>query len=236
MSDLTPKQHVALAAAQVVRSGMRLGLGSGSTVGLIVEALGERVQRGELRDLRVVVASRWTETKALAAGLTVVELNDVVQLDLAIDGADEVDPQRAMIKGGGGALLRERIVLYAARERLIAVDESKLVPHLGASWALPVEVVQFGWRVAEAALRALGTTPQLRRDGMQPFVTDEGNYILDCPFRLRAPQAQPGAAQGHDPHELDRALRAIPGVMDHGLFLGLADRVLVGQADGVREL
>ncbi len=204
---------------------MRLGLGSGSTVNLIAAALGERMQRGELHDVQVVVASRWTEAAAHAAGLPLTTLDDVPQLDLAIDGADEIEPQRNMIKGGGGALLRERIVLAAAAERLIVVDESKLVATLGERWSLPVEVVQFGWRVAEAALRRLGSEPVPRMDGTQPFITDEGNLILDCAFG-RIP----------DPAALDRQLRSIPGVMDHGLFIGMADRVLVGGVDGVREL
>lgn len=225
MSELSPKQRAALHAAQQVRSGMRLGLGSGSTVNLIAAMLGERQVRGELRDVRVVVASRWTQAAATSAGLTIATLNEMPQLDLAIDGADEIDPQRSMIKGGGGALLRERIVLAAAEQKLIVVDESKLVPTLGERWAVPVEVVQFGWPIPEAALRRLGSQPALRMDGAQPFVTDEGNFIFDVPFGLI-----------HDPRQLDAALRAIPGVMDHGLFIGLADQVIVGGADGVREL
>ncbi|HEY0604334.1 MAG TPA: ribose-5-phosphate isomerase RpiA [Herpetosiphonaceae bacterium] len=225
MSELSPKQRAAIHAAQQVRSGMRLGLGSGSTVNLIAAVLGERQASGELRDVRVVVASRWTEAAATAAGLTITTLDEMPQLDLAIDGADEIDPQRSMIKGGGGALLRERIVLAAAEHRLIVVDESKLVQTLGARWAVPVEVVQFGWRIPETALQRLGSRPVLRMDGAQPLITDEGNFILDAPFGLI-----------HDPGQLDAALRAIPGVMDHGLFIGLADQVIVGGADGVREL
>ena len=225
MSELSPKHRVALHAANEVRSGMRLGLGSGSTVNLIAAALGERISCGELRDVRVVVASRWTEAAAKDAGLTMTSLDEMPQLDLAIDGADEVDPQHAMIKGGGGALLRERIVLAAAEHKLIVVDESKLVQTLGERWHVPVEVARFGWRVAEAALRRHGCAPVLRMDGAQPLITDEGNMILDTPFGLI-----------HDPAMLDRQLRAIPGVMDHGLFIDLADRVLVGDANGVREL
>lgn len=204
---------------------MRLGLGSGSTVYLIVEALGERQARGELRDVQIVVASRWTAAAATAAGLAITTLDELPQLDLAIDGADEVDPQRNMIKGGGGALLRERIVLAAAERKLIVVDDSKLVQTLGERWAVPVEVVQFGWRIPEAALGQHGSKPLLRMDGTQPLVTDEGNFILDSPF-----------GPIHDPKLLDQSLRAIPGVMDHGLFIGLADQVIVGGADGLREL
>lgn len=225
MANMNAKQRAALHAADEVRSGMRLGLGSGSTVNLIVAALGERLKRGELRDLRVVVASRWTEAAARSAGLTIVALNDMPQLDLAIDGADEVDPSCAMIKGGGGAMLRERIVLAAASDRLIVVDDSKLVQTLGERFALPVEVVQFGWRLSEAALRASGFNPLLRTVDGTPLITDEGNYIFDC-------RTGPIA----DAEALLRTLHTIPGVMDHGLFLHMADRVIIGTLDGIRTL
>jgi ribose 5-phosphate isomerase A len=219
------KQRAAVQAAAEVQSGTRIGLGSGSTVNLIVAALGERLRTGDLRDIEVVVASRWTEAAAHEAGLVQGTLVESAELALAIDGADEIDRQRNMIKGGGGALLRERIVLGAAKQRLIVADESKLVQTLGERWALPVEVVQFGWRVAETALRGLGTEPVLRMDGDDVFVTDEGNVILDCRF-----------GPINEPAVLARQLRAIPGVVDHGLFLGLADRILLGNADGVREM
>lgn len=224
MTELTPKQQAALRAAQLVQPGMRLGLGSGSTVNMIAAALGARVERGELPGLQVVVASRWTEAAAREAGLVLTTLDDAPQLDLAIDGADEIDSEWRMIKGGGGAMLRERIVLAAARQRLIVVDQAKLVAVLGTSWALPVEVVRFGVRVAEAALRAMGAQTALRMDSDAPFMTDEGNLILDCAF-----------GQITDPAGLAQAVRAVPGVMDHGLFIDLCDRVLIGGADGVQE-
>ena len=233
MSELTPKHRAAEAATHEIQSDMRLGLGSGSTVNLIAAALGARVARGEVSGVRVVVASHWTEAVVRAAGLTLTTLDETPQLDLALDGADEIDPQRAMIKGGGGALLRERIVLAAADQRVIVVDESKLVRVLGERFSVPVEVVPFGWRVAALRLRQLGVKP-VRREvpafeyGMgptQPLVTDEGNYIFDCAF---GPIADPAA--------LDRTLRAIPGVMDHGLFLNVSARLLVGGPSGVREL
>ncbi len=225
MAELEPKERAALHAANVVRPGTRLGLGGGSTINLVVAALGQRMANRELYDLKIVVASSRTEQTALAAGLPLTTLYDQPQLDLAIDGADEIDRQRNMIKGGGGALLRERIVLAAAAQRLIVVDESKLVQTLGERWALPVEVVQFGLPVAEAALRQLGAQPQLRMAGTQPFVTDEGNYILDCRWDLI-----------HDPRALAHELCSIPGMVAHGLFLGLADRVIVGSADSVWEM
>jgi ribose 5-phosphate isomerase A len=225
MVELTPKARAAFYAAQQVQSGMRLGLGSGSTVNLIVAALAQRMAQGEVDDIQVVVASRWTEAAAYESKLSITRLDDVTQLDLAIDGADEIDRQRNMIKGGGGALLRERIVLAAATQRLIVVDDSKLVHTLGEQWAVPVEIVQFGWRVAEAALRRLGTEPQLRTENDEPFITDEGNFILDCHFGLI-----------QEPQSLSQMLYAVPGVMDHGLFLGLADCVIVGGNEDVQEL
>lgn len=225
MAELSSKQRAAAQAACVVRSGMRLGLGSGSTVNLIVAALGERVRNGDLGDINIVVASSRTEAAARAAGLRIVALNDQPQLDLAIDGADEIDPRRTMIKGGGGALLRERIVLQAAAQRLIVVDESKLVQTLGERGAVPVEVVQFGYRPAELRLQALGAQPTLRLRNGQPFVTDEGNFIFDCAFGPIL-----------DPVALGQQVRAIPGVMAHGIFVDLCDRALVGTVDGVREM
>jgi ribose 5-phosphate isomerase A len=142
------KQLVADKAATYIRDGMRLGLGSGSTLFLVVAALGERLRAGELRAIRAVAASGRTEAEMRRWGIELISLDDEPELDLAIDGADEIDPRFAMIKGGGGALLRERIVLAAAAERIIVADESKMVPRLGTSWAVPVEVVRFGWKVA----------------------------------------------------------------------------------------
>jgi ribose 5-phosphate isomerase A len=221
----TAKEQVARAAAAEVRSGMWLGLGSGSTVYLIIAALGERLRQGDLADIQVVVASNWSEAKAREAGLPLTTLVEQPWLDLAIDGADEVDPSRNMIKGGGGAMLRERIVLGAAEHKLIAVDEAKLVTRLGERWAVPVEVVQFGLGVAERILRDYGAEPHLRMDGDGPFRTDEGNIVFDCHIGPIA-----------DPLALSQAIYAIPGVVAHGLFLGYADQVLVGSVDSVHEL
>ena len=219
------KQAVALAAAALVRDGMRVGLGSGSTVNLVVEALAERARRSELGELAIVAGSGKTEEALRRSGLPLHSLDDYPRLDLAIDGADEIDPSLAMIKGGGGALLRERIVLAAARERVIVADASKLVPVLGTRWAVPVEVVRFGWRVAEHALRHLGTEPLLRMGPAGPMITDEGNYVLDCSF-----------GPIHDPRGLAASLAGLPGVMAHGVFLDLADRVLVPGAGGIEVL
>jgi len=217
------KQAVAQASAAVVQSGMRLGLGSGTTVALVVAEVGRRVQAGEVGDLTLVAASRRTEAAITQAGLAFTTLDQVPELDLAVDGADEIDDDFAMIKGGGGALLRERIVLAAATQRLIVVDSTKLVPLLGTHWPVPVEVVQFGWRVAERLLTGLGATPTMRMSGGAAFVTDEGNYVLDCTF-----------GQIQNPTKLAAELSGLPGVVAHGIFVGLADRLLISGRDGVR--
>ena len=218
------KRRVAEAAADLIGSGSRVGLGSGSTVNLVVAALAERVRRGELRNLFVVAASTRTEAELRRYGLPVNSLDEQPELDLTIDGADEIDGQFAMIKGGGGALLRERIVLAAAAERIIVVDRSKVVPALGTSWAVPVEVVRWGWRVAEGALRSLGARPVPRTANGEPAVTDEGNYLLDCAFGTIA-----------DPAALAARIAGQAGVVAHGIFVDLADRALIAGAEGVEE-
>jgi ribose 5-phosphate isomerase A len=216
------KRRVASEAAKRITSGMRLGLGSGSTVGLVVAALGEQLHHGDLHDLKIVAASTRTEAAMAQVGLPLATLDEYPELDLAIDGADEVDPQFAMIKGGGGALLRERIVLAAAAERLIVIDESKVVPVLGTRWSVPVEVVRFGSRVAEHALRALGSEPVLRTRGGAPVITDEGDYILDCAFGPIS-----------DPERLAARISGQPGVVAHGIFIDLVDRLLIAGSNGV---
>ena len=218
------KRRVAAAAADLVHSGSRVGLGSGSTVNLVVAALAERVRRGELRDLFVVAASTRTATELGRCGLPINSLDEEPVLDLAIDGADEIDGQFAMIKGGGGALLRERIVLVAAAERIIVVDRSKVVPVLGSGWAVPVEVVRWGWRVAERALRSLGARPVRRTANGAAVLTDEGNYLLDCAFGTIA-----------DPATLAARIAGQAGVVAHGIFVDLADRVLIAGVEGIEE-
>jgi ribose 5-phosphate isomerase A len=218
------KRAAGRAAADLVESRMRLGLGTGSTVEHVLDRLAERQREG----LQVVgvPTSEATAARARALGLPLCSLDDVEQLDLALDGADEVDEQLDLIKGGGGARTREKIVAAAASLLVIVVSANKVVDRLGA-FPLPVEVLPFGWRVADRALRALGTTPRLRQaPSGKPVVTDNGNWVLDCPF--------PAIAR---PGELHAAINSIPGVLDCGLFVGMAHRVLVGEADGsVREL
>lgn len=223
---MNPKQAVAEYGAGLVRSGMVLGLGSGSTATLMVQAIGEKLRAGTLRDVIGVPSSSAIAAVATAAGVPLTTLDAHPVLDLDLDGADEVDPHLNLIKGLGGALLWEKIVATAARELVILVDDSKLVPILGGKAPLPVEVVPFGWKAQRDFLSGLGGTPVLRtRPDGQPYVTDEGNYILDTRFA--------GIA---DPAALERQLLLRAGVVATGLFLGMARQIVVGKAGGIEVL
>lgn len=196
---------------------MAIGLGTGSTIELAIEELGRRVQAGLA--LTAVPSSRRTEERAREHGIIVGDLAAVSRLDLAIDSADEVDPQYNLIKGGGGALVRERIVISSAETVVIVVDSSKLVAQLGA-FPLPVEVVPFAWRQVARHLGTIDRPAMLRGGTDQPFVTDNGNYILDC---LPQPIAEP--------LPLYQYLRSIPGVVDAGIFCNEVDILVVGFDD-----
>ena len=211
-------------AAALVESGMLVGLGTGSTAAIAIEAIGRALREGRLRDVRGVPTSRRTRALAEACGIPVVEEGDAPETDLTIDGADEVDPRLDLIKGGGGALLREKIVASRSRRNVVVVDGSTLVQRLGARVAVPVEIVRFGWHGHVPALERAGAAVTLRRLGEDPYVTAEGHWILDCRF-----------AEGvADPAALDDELRARPGVVETGFFLGLADALVVGAPEGSR--
>ncbi len=219
------KQAAAESAVALVEDGMILGLGTGSTAKLAVDALGRRVQSG----LRVVgvPTSEFTEQQARSLGIPVSTLDEHPAIDLTIDGADEVElGPLNLIKGRGGALLREKIVASASKRLVIIVDESKLVGRLGSRFALPVELIPFGWNVAARKLEALGAKVTLRsgQDG-KPYITDGGHYIVDCAF---GPIASPA--------KLECELNNIVGVVEHGLFLGMATQVIVAGRDGVKVL
>jgi ribose 5-phosphate isomerase A len=208
------REAAATAAAELVSAGMTVGLGSGRAVWATIA----RLPAGT----RAVVASERTREVALTAGIEVVELDGSLELDLALDGADEVGPDLGLIKGGGGALLREKIVISAARRFVVVAETSKKVERLGARFRLPVEVARFAWKDTSRRLSALLPDPELRLGpDAEPYVTDEGHYILDAPI-----------PEGSDPLTLARALKAIPGVMEHGLFLDMADLALLGSEDG----
>jgi ribose 5-phosphate isomerase A len=203
---------------------MRLGLGTGSTARHVLDVIAEKLRAGTLRNIIGVPTSRWTAEYAQAAGIPLGTLDEHERLDLAIDGADEVDPALDCIKGLGGALLWEKIVAAAATRFVVVVDGGKLVDRLGRRAPLPVEVVPFGWRSHLEALRVAGAEPVLRlRDG-SPFVTDGGHYIIDCRFA-------DGIA---DPEGMQRMLRARPGIVDSGLFIDMATDVFVAESGEVK--
>lgn len=222
------KTAAARAAVASVPDGAIIGLGSGTTSEIMLGELAARIREG----LRVtgVPTSERTRTLAASLGIPLVELDEVETLTLSIDGADEVTlPRLDLTKGRGGALLREKLTAMASRFRIIIVDASKVVPALATTQPVPVEVVPFGWRHTMRRLAALGAEPVLRAAGAivegddpPPFVTDSGNYILDCRFE---PTMQPDT--------LAQEIKALPGVVEHGLFVGMTERVYVAGEDGV---
>jgi ribose 5-phosphate isomerase A len=220
----TLKHEAAERALAYVEDGMVLGLGSGTTAQHMITLLGQRVAAG-LR-VRAVATSERSAAQARSLGIEVVTLDDVPRLDVTIDGADEIDLRTfGLIKGRGGALLREKIVARASNLLIIVADETKIVPRLGVHMPVPVEVVPFGWRQTAQALAALGVTPSLRwtEHHDMPYLTDGGHYILDCACE---PLAGPDA--------LAQAIKAITGVVESGLFLGMAGRIIVAGAAGVQ--
>lgn len=234
MTVLSPqdraKRAAALRAAEMVATGMKVGLGTGSTAAFLVRRLGERVRDEGLRIVAVATSER-TAALAREVGIEVAELDEAGWLDLTIDGADEVDGLFRLIKGGGGALLREKIVAAASDRMVVIADEGKRVGTLGA-FSLPVEVIPFGWRVTQKIVeRELsrsdvdGRGAALRMRGGQAFVTDEGNHILDLSL-----------GRIGDPEGLAVALNAIPGVVENGLFLGMCKALVVGRGDGTAEV
>jgi ribose 5-phosphate isomerase A len=220
------KREAGRYAVDCVQSGMILGLGHGTTAIYALERIGQLLRNGQFHDILGVPCSRQVEEEAGRFGIPLTTLEEHPVIDLTIDGADEVDPELNVIKGGGGALLREKIVAQASRREVIVVDETKLSPALGTQWPVPVEVVPFGWRVQAAYLESLGGRPSLRRDddGM-PFRTDQGNLILDCAFGPIS-----------DPAPLAAQIKARAGVIEHGLFVCLATDVVVATTEGIRHL
>jgi len=217
------KRAAGEAAATLIENGMVVGLGTGSTAKFAVEAIGTRVKAG-LKILGIPTSEQ-TAAQARSLGIPLGELSADRRVDLTIDGADEVDIHNLdLIKGRGGALLREKIVASVSDRFVIVVDESKLVERLGRS-VLPVEVVPFGWEATAHKLRKLGAVPTLRKSGSEAFVSEGGHYILDCTL---SGELSPAA--------LGVALDGVVGVVEHGLFLGMTSRVFAAGADGVREL
>jgi len=220
-----PKEVAGREAADSIEDGTTVGLGTGSTVHFSILRLAERIRAGGL-ELRCVPTSLDTERKARSLAIPLVALDEVEAIDLTIDGADEIDPRFDMIKGGGGALLREKVVASLSRREAIVVGANKVVPRLGTTFPLPVEVVPFAATPVARALARLGCTPALRTAAGKPYVTDNGNAILDCRFA-------DGIA---DAASLERRIASIPGVVESGLFVGLAHVLYVGRDDGTCEV
>lgn len=220
------KQQAADQVLTHIQSGMVVGLGAGSTALLALHNLAGKLSTGELTGIQGIPCSRLVEAEARNLGIHLTTLEDHPVIDLTFDGADEVDPNLNLIKGGGGALLREKIVAQSSLTEIIIVDESKLSPMLGTHWAVPVEVIPFGWRTQFTYLESLGAQPALRLcpDGT-PYVTDQGNYILDSDFGPIT-----------DPASLGARLDARTGIVCHGLFLGMAKEVIVAGVSGIKYL
>ncbi len=222
MANDREKEAAARASLRFVRDGDIVGLGTGSTAVYAVRFLGERVQAG--LKIRGIPTSIHTQELAASLGIPLTTLDEFQQIDVTIDGADEIDPGLRLIKGGGGALLREKIVASATKQFVIIADSSKQVPMLG-KFPVPVEVIKFAEALVAKKISALGASVGVRIDRSgQPFITDEGNHILDCHF-----------GQIPDPPALARKLEAMPGVVEHGLFIGMAALALIGKGDGVIE-
>lgn len=220
------KQQAAERAVEFVEPGMVVGLGHGSTAIFAIRRIAQLLDDGGLQDILGVPCSLQVETDARELGIPLTTLNEHATIDLTIDGADEVDPDMNVIKGGGGALLREKIVAQASQREIIVVDNSKLSPALGTRWAVPVEVTPFGWRSQAAFLESLGAEVKVRESKSDiSFKTDQGNLILDCDFGPIT-----------DPIQIAAHMDARAGIVEHGLFLGLVTDVIVADHQGIRHL
>ena len=217
-SAINGKKIAAGKAIEYVKNGMTLGLGTGSTAYWAIRGIGDMVKNG--LSVRAIATSIQSDELARELNIPMVPFSEIDHLDITIDGADEVDPAFNLIKGGGGALLREKIVASATRFYIIIVDESKLVKQLGR-FPLPVEVAPFGWELTERRLTRLGCTPHRRMAGDKPFLTDNQHYILDCSFGSIA-----------DPAHLHRQVSDITGVMEDGFFINMANIIVVGSPSG----
>lgn len=219
------KEQAGEQAASLVQSGMVVGLGTGSTAIFAIRRLAARLRAGELSDIVAIATSRVSDVAARALGISMLTDDIPREIDLTIDGADEVDPALNLIKGGGGALLREKIVAQASRREVIVVDAGKLSPELGTHWVLPVEVLEFGWRSQARFLESLGAAATPRADNGALYRTDQGNIILDAQF---GPIADLAGLAG--------TLEARAGLVGHGLFIGIASDLIVAGETGIRHL
>ena len=216
---MNSKQLAANKAVSFIKSGMTVGLGTGSTAYWAIEMIGEKVKKNELQ-IKAIATSKRSEEQARSLGIPIVSFAEIDQIDITIDGADETDEQLNLIKGGGGALLREKIVASNSWQLIIIVDESKLVKHLG-KFSLPVETVVFGWEKVFQKLQSLGCVPKLRMGNDKPYITDNSNYIIDCAF-----------GEIVNPAALHEKINSIVGVVENGLFINLASKGIAGFENG----
>ena len=216
---MNAKQLAAIRAVDFIENGMTVGIGTGSTAVFAIEAIGEKIKKGIA--VKAVASSLRSENLAKDAGIHLVPFSEVHTINIYIDGADEVDKDYNLIKGGGGALLREKILAFHAQQFIVIVDRSKLVHHLG-KFALPVEVIPFAWELSFRQLQKLGCSPHLRSKENEIYCTDNGNYIIDCRFeKIEAPD------------QLHNSINAIPGVVENGLFLkNMVSKVIAGYETG----
>ena len=220
------KQKAAHRAVEFIDSGMVVGLGTGSTTEFAVRRIDERLRSGDLKNIVGIPTSIRTQKLAGELNIPLCSLDDQPNIDVTIDGADEVDPDLNLIKGGGGALLREKVVAQASRRNIIVVDQSKLSPCLGTHWALPIEVIPFAVKTEENFIKSLGASVTLRNEAEgQPYKTDQNNFILDANLGEMA-----------DPNSIAARLNGRAGIVEHGLFLGLANDVIVAAEEGIRHL
>ncbi|OFD58610.1 ribose 5-phosphate isomerase A [Bacillus mycoides] len=217
------KQLAGEYAAGFVKDGMTIGLGTGSTVYWTIQKLGHRVQEG--LSIQAVPTSKETEVLAKQLNIPLISLNDIQILDLTIDGADEIDSDLQLIKGGGGALLREKIVASSSKELIIIADKSKLVTRLGI-FPLPVEIISFSWKQTEKRIQSLGCETHLRLKDCGPFITDNGNFIIDCIFPSKI----------LNPNDTNTELKMITGVVETGLFINMTSKAIIGTENGIKEV
>ncbi|QES90063.1 ribose-5-phosphate isomerase RpiA [Rhizosphaericola mali] len=220
---MNPKQLAGEKAVDYVKSGMKVGLGTGSTAYFTIQEIGRRVKHEGL-DIEAIATSIESERLAKEWGVKMVDFSEIDHLDVTIDGADEADANLNLIKGGGGALLREKIVAFATKFYVIVADERKYVPTLGA-FGLPIEIIPFGWEETFREVTALGCTPKRREKNEEIFITDNHNFIFDCDFGLI-----------ENPHDVLQKLQGIPGVVESGLFLDKTDVLIIGNNDGTLKI
>jgi ribose 5-phosphate isomerase A len=217
-----PKEAAAMEAVKYVEDGMVVGLGSGSTANIAIKMIGEKIRADDIEVIGIPTSAA-SDLLGRAVGIKIGDLDDHRLVDMTIDGADEVDAELNLVKGLGGALVREKMVAASTRVEMIVVDASKLVEHLGQNAPVPVEIINFSYNSTVRRLATLGCEPVIRVADGRPFVTDNGNLIADCRFDTI-----------DDPESMESRLNLVPGVVDNGLFIGLADKVIVGSEDGVR--